>query len=194
MIDRDKFMSAAEVVLVMNELRRKAKRTKSTRRNLIIFELATCCGLRVSELIGLRLRDIRLGVNPSIRVPAAVSKGSKARTVPLIWDTDTLSDLTAWIAIRRADGASDDDYLLLARTGKPLDRFNARKLFQRACRITGRSITIHAGRHTFASHALRVRNLADVRDALGHANISTTNIYTHLAEQDNRPGRLYRTE
>lgn len=190
-IDRDRTMTAAEVVLTISELRRKAKRTKTTRRNLILFELATCCGLRVSELIRLQLGDIRLGVSPSIRVPATIGKGSKARTVPLLWDVDTLADITAWLAIRRAEGAVDTDLVLVSRSGRQLDRFGARAIFQRACRVTGRKITIHAGRHTYVSHALLFRPLVAVRDACGHSSIATTNIYAHLAAQDDKPGSLF---
>lgn len=191
-IDRNRTMTAAEVVLTLSELKRKAKRSKTTHRNLILFRLATCCGLRVSELIRLRLGDIRLGVSPSIRVPADIAKGGKARTVPLLWDIDTLADVTAWLALRRAGGATDADLVLLARTGKPLDRFGARSIFQRACRVTGRKITIHAGRHAWVSHAVCHRRLVAVRDAAGHSSISVTNTYMHLTEEDERPGSLYK--
>ncbi len=190
-IDRDRTMTAAEVLLTLRELQRKAKRTKTTHRNLILFRLATCCGLRVSELTRLRLGDIRLGVSPSIRVPATIAKGGKARTVPLLWDVETLTDITAWLAIRRAEGAGDSDFVLLTRTGKPLDRFGARAVYQRACRITGRKITIHAGRHTYVSHALQYRKPVAVRDACGHSSIATTNIYAHLLAEDDRPGSLF---
>lgn len=190
-IDRDKVLSASEVRQVLTELKRKARRTKLTHRNLILFELATCCGLRVSELIRLRISDVRLGVSPSIRVPAAIAKGGRARTVPLLWDVDTLADLTAWLAIRRADGAVADDLVLLTRTGRQLDRFGARSIYQRACRITGRKVTIHAGRHTYVTHALQTRPAISVQFACGHSNLSTTSNYAHPLEQDEQPGSLF---
>ena len=59
-VDRERILSRAEVQTVLAELKRKAKRSPLTRRNLIIFRLATCCGLRVSELTRLTLGNVRL--------------------------------------------------------------------------------------------------------------------------------------
>ena len=59
-VDRERILTRAEVQIVLAELHRKAKRSTLTRRNLIIFRLATCCGLRVSELTRLTLGNVRL--------------------------------------------------------------------------------------------------------------------------------------
>lgn len=191
MLDLGSVMSPAEVRIIVQELRRKAKRSKLTRRTLIIFDLATFAGLRVSEICGLRLCDIRLGVSPSILIPAAIAKGSKARTVPLTWDDRALADVVAWLAIRRADGAGDVDRVVTTRAGSPMGRHNARACFVNACRIVGRRITIHAGRHTFASLALKAkRPLVAVQFAMGHANLATTSIYVHLIEPEEALGSL----
>ena len=60
-IDATKVLGKAEIAAVFADLKRKAKRSVNTRQNLIIFRLATCCGLRVSEICGLRCGDVRLG-------------------------------------------------------------------------------------------------------------------------------------
>ena len=192
MLDLGKVLSVAEVVQVVAELRRKSKRSKLTRRNLALFDLAVFAGLRVSEICGLRLCDVHLGVSPSIRIPASIAKGSKARTVPLTWDGAALADITAWIAIRRADGAAEGDCVVCTRHGRPLDRHGARWIFVRACRnIIGRDVTIHGGRHTFASLALRAkRPLLAVQSAMGHASLMTTSIYAHLIEPEDCAGSL----
>ena len=83
------------------------------------------------------------------------------------------------------------------RAPKPLSRHTLRKRFRTACKILGserlESLTIHHGRHSFISHALAGgRSLAEVRDAAGHANITVTNIYLHVAVDDDEDvGNLF---
>ena len=192
MLDLGKVLSVAEVVQIVTELRRKSRRSKLTRRNLALFDLAVFAGLRVSEICGLRLCDVHLGVSPSIRIPASIAKGSRARTVPLTWDGAALADLTAWLALRRADGACDGDWVVCTRHGRQLDRHAARMIFVRATRnIIGRQVTIHGGRHTFASLALRAkRPLVAVQAAMGHASLVTTSVYAHLIEPEDCAGSL----
>ncbi|QDV73067.1 tyrosine-type recombinase/integrase [Botrimarina mediterranea] len=184
-VDRERILTAAEVRLVLDELTRKARRSALTRRQLILFRLATCCGLRASELTGLTLDNVRLGARPSIRVPKSIGKGGKARTVPLHWDAATLADLKDWKAQRIAQGATGSDLFVCTSTGKPIARKDARLAFQSACKPLGRHVTIHDGRHSFVSHALHAgRSIVEVRDAVGHSNIATTSLYAHLVSDD----------
>ena len=161
---------------------------------MTIFRLATCCGLRVSEIIGLRVGDVRLRLDrPYIYVRKETAKRNKARRVPLWWDQGTLDDLTAWREERDSSRAPRSSAPFVCSQaggsfGRPLDRFNARARFKSACRVLGpervAELTIHHGRHSFVSHSVRHRSLAEVRDAAGHANIATTSIYTHVATDD----------
>lgn len=189
-VDRSRILTAIEIQLVLSELKRKARRSLNTAQNLILFRLACCCGLRVSELTSLRLCDVRLGTRPTLKV---IGKGGKIRVVPLHWDAGTLEDLRAWKNRRDSEGARGCDLFLITRTGSRIDRLNARKRFQACCRCLGeRPVTIHDGRHTFISHALHAgRSIAEVRDAAGHSNIATTSIYTHLLEDDGEVGNLF---
>ncbi|MFC1793791.1 tyrosine-type recombinase/integrase [Planctomycetota bacterium] len=130
-----------------------------------------------------------------------ITKGKKTRQVPLWWDSGTLKDIIAWKAERMQQGANQDDYIVCALSkhafGKNLSKFNLRHRFQVACRILGqdrlfigqdqtktgrkynKQLTIHHGRHSFCSHALAGgRTLAEVRDAAGHSDISTTSTTT----------------
>ena len=81
---------------------------------------------------------------------------------------------------------------------KPLSRHTLRRRFRTACKVLGRErlemLTIHHGRHTFISHALAWdrRTLAEVRDAAGHANVSITSAYLHVAVEDDEVGELFR--
>src|SRR5262245_38837670 len=124
-VDRQRILTRAEVRTVLAELHRKAKRSPLTRRNLIIFRLATCCGLRASELVGLVLANVVLGTRPMIRIPKSIGKGGKARTVPLNWDAGTLADITEWKAYRESQGATARDLLVCTTKGTAIDRIAA---------------------------------------------------------------------
>ncbi len=190
-------LNRREVETGWAELTRKAARSVNTRQSRAIFALATFCGLRVSEICGLRLRDVKLAIaRPVLEVPATVAKGGHPREIPL-WKLPTaLACLSAWKAERQAQGAGLTDPLVCAQSrsalGRPLDRRNARARFISACRILGRErqamLTIHSGRHTCASHLLSAGwPLPAVRDMLGHANLSTTSLYSHVVVDDAVP-------
>jgi integrase len=113
--------------------------------------------------------------------------------VPLWWDAGTLADLREWKAKRLAEGSQPTDpFVTSLRPGRdvsPLSRHTLRKRFRTACISLGlarlETLTIHHGRHTFISHALAGnRNLAEVRDAAGHANVSITSAYLHVVVDD----------
>jgi site-specific recombinase XerC len=83
-----------------------------------------------------------------------------------------------------------------AEYGKCLDPRNLRNRFISSCRILGKErqkhLTIHHGRHSFISHSLAGgRSLAEVRDAVGHSNLSTTSVYAHIVNEDEGNGNLF---
>lgn len=200
-VDQTKILTREEIALVLDDLRRRARRSVNSRLNLVVFRLSTCCGLRASEIAGLSLSHVRVGIErPHLHVPKEAAKGGVARRVPLWWDRSTLDDLTAWKDIRTAQGAKAGDFFVAAQSkaaqGNPLDRRNVRDRFLTACRVLGKErlkgLTVHHGRHSFISHALAGgRSLAEVRDAAGHRNIATTSIYTHVATDDSSVGDLF---
>lgn len=188
-------LSTGEIKDVLIELKRKGRRSINSRTNLIVFRLATCCGLRVSEISGIRMRDIKLNEKkPHIRLPKSLTKRKKERRVPLWWDAGTLAAIESWKAERKTQEAKAEDFFVCSQHidtfGKQLDRFNLRNRFRVSCKVLGKErierLTIHDGRHSFISHALaKGRTLAEVRDAAGHANIATTSGYLHIAVDDN---------
>jgi integrase len=199
-VDQAKILTRRELAAVLADLKRKAPRSPSTRLNLVVFRLACCCGLRASEIAGLRTDDVVVaGDRPHLRIGRHVAKGGRRRTVPLWWDEGTLADLAAWRAERAAQGGNA--LFVASRQSaareKPLSRHTLRKRFLTACRILSperqRTLTIHHGRHTFISHALAGgRSLAEVREAAGHASLLATSAYLHVAvEEGDGPGRLF---
>jgi integrase len=104
--DPTKILTRRELAAVLAELRRKAPRSPSTRLNLVIFRLATCCGLRAGEIAMLHVADVRAELpRPHLRIRVGASKGGRSRTVPLWWDGGTLADIAEWRSNRIRSGA-----------------------------------------------------------------------------------------
>jgi integrase/recombinase XerD len=200
-IDRSKILQPSEMARVLADLHRKARRSVNTRLNRVVFRLATCCGLRASEIAGLTLADVRTdSTRPSIRIRKEVGKGRKARKVPLTWDAGTLADLADWKRFRREQGATDSDPFVCSQhrgsLGTSLERRGLRRRFKAACKALGAErqaeLTIHDGRHSFVSHALHGgRSVVEVQQAAGHSNLATTSIYAHLIDDDGAVGNLF---
>lgn len=179
------------------------KRSINQQQNLVIFRLATCCGLRVSEICGLTIRNVKLQAGrPHLFIPKEIAKGKKSRRVPLWWDAGTLEDISKWREERREMDAHVDDPFVVClnqgeKYGEEMTRQACRERFKTAVRTAlgkdrADGATIHHGRHSFVSHALAGgRNLAEVRDAAGHANISITSAYTHVVGDDDEVGDLF---
>jgi hypothetical protein len=204
-IDQTKILTPDEYVTCLKHIKAKAcyDCPLRWRLNLAIFRFVTGVGLRVGELVGANLGDLHLKSNwPWMLVRKEVAKGGRERRAWLWWDADCLKDIQSWIRFRRDVPTSDDNSPLIcsvfpATRGVRLDRFNVRKRFLECCASLGeerlRTLTIHHGRHTFATMSLRAgRSLADVRDQLGHSNIATTSCYLHVLQDPNpQYARLY---
>ncbi len=151
-------------------------------RDRAMFEVLYATGLRVSELVGLRLSDI----NRDIGCLSTLGKGSKQRLVPL--GEVAMCALEEYLADGRAQlkPATDCQYLFLNRRGSSLSRQGFWKILKGAALKSGIGCAIypHMLRHSFATHLLE--NGADLRAVqvmLGHADIATTQIYTHVIRE-----------
>jgi integrase/recombinase XerD len=172
-----KFLSFDEVVRLLSapdpnrprELRDKA-----------MLSLMYSAGLRVSELCSLRLGD----VDPRRLVLSVLGKGSKRRLVPI--GEIAMADLEAYLRVRKAGAKPVESCLFVSSWGGPLTRQAFWKLVLRYARRAGitRAISPHKLRHSFATHLLEGgADLRSVQAMLGHANIVTTEIYTHVAPE-----------
>jgi integrase/recombinase XerD len=157
-------------------------------RDAAMLEVLYATGLRVSELCGLRLHDLRLDAG----YLRCVGKGSKERVVPM--GAEANATLRAYLASGREALLSGrrSDTVFVGRAGAPLTRQGFWKLLKAHGRRAGirASLSPHVVRHSFATHLLE--NGADLRAVqmlLGHADISTTQIYTHVNRE--RLRRLY---
>jgi integrase/recombinase XerD len=147
-------------------------------RDKAILELLYGCGLRVSELLNLRKEDIFLKED-FIRVKG---KGSKERIIPL--GSKAKKALVQYIGTERcALDKQNSASLFLTRRGNKLSRMGLWKIFKYYLLRSGitKSCTPHTLRHSFATHLLeRGATLRTVQLLLGHSDISTTQIYTHI--------------
>jgi integrase/recombinase XerC len=146
-------------------------------RDLAIMELFYSSGLRLAELVGLQLGDLDLK-DRTVRV---LGKGSKTRIVPV--GRQALAALQAWLAERAAIARPDERAVFVGRNGR---RLGARAVQLRVAEFAKRrgidvKVHPHLFRHSFATHLLESsQDLRGVQELLGHANISTTQVYTHL--------------
>ena len=143
-------------------------------RDRALFELLYSSGLRVSELCGVRWRDLDAG-DGLLRV---TGKGAKTRIVPV-----GAKALEALAALRAQDSCEDADPLVRGRGGKPLTPNGVRARLRKRAQEQGvwKRVYPHLMRHSCASHLLESSgDLRAVQELLGHADIGTTQIYTHL--------------
>ena len=146
-------------------------------RDHALLELVYSSGLRLGETLGLEVHDIDLD-GRTVRV---TGKGSRTRVVPV--GTQAAEAVARWLERRPRWAAPDERRLFVSRRGGPLSPGTVRAgLRARALArgIEGR-VYPHALRHSFASHVLQSSgDLRAVQELLGHASISTTQVYTHL--------------
>jgi len=186
MIDSTKVLTIDEVRRVLADL--KGRSCAWASRAEIVFRLAVCCGLRVTEISELLIGDVYVNAATShIKVRSKLKKGA-VRNVPLHYDRATYEALVGWILGRQVAGAKLSDPLLVTARSKPIHRCGLRRMFRAACDGLGaerlRSLTIHHGRHTCASWLLHVGAPPQaVQAMLGHASLATTTIYAHLMDQ-----------
>ncbi len=149
-------------------------------RDRCLFELIYSCGLRVSEVIRLKLVDVFL----EDRVVKVTGKREKERLIPLV-DATKLCLENYMLHVRPKFLRISSDMLFLGRRGYGLSRKGVWKRFHQLCEKAGVKAHVHTLRHSYATHL--VQNGADLRAVqalLGHSSIITTEIYTHTAKKN----------
>ena len=146
-------------------------------RDKAILELMYSSGLRLSELINLNITDIDLS-DATVNV---LGKGNKERVIPI--GRYAIKALKKWLQSKNSIKHSDSDALFISKHGSRLSARSVQSRLDYWAKQQGISTKIypHMLRHSFATHLLESsQDLRGVQELLGHANISTTQIYTHL--------------
>ena len=149
-------------------------------RDAFILELLYVSGIRVSELVNIKLNDIE----ESQRRIKILGKGNKERYV--LYGSRCSELLKKYISVRSNFLKYPNDYLILSKTGRKINTREIRNIINRIKTKAGISISIspHTFRHTFATHMLNEgADIRAVQELLGHENLSTTTIYTHLTNE-----------
>ena len=146
-------------------------------RDRAIMELLYSSGLRLAELLSVRLPDLDMAEG----LVTVTGKGRKTRIVPV--GRHALKALTAWLKARSLLAKPEDATVFVGGKGGPLSPRTLQARLKRWGRAQGvqQGVHPHLFRHSFASHLLESSgDLRAVQELLGHANISTTQVYTHL--------------
>ena len=152
-------------------------------RDRALLELMYACGLRASEAVGLDVSDVDVGTG----VLRAHGKGSKERLVPI--GRQAVAAVKTYLQRGRprlVEAGNEESRLFVNRRGTGLTRQGLYKIVQRHARTAGLEgkMSPHTLRHTFATHLLAGGcDLRSLQEMLGHADITTTQIYTHLSAE-----------
>ena len=154
--------------------------TSKGQRNLAMMEILYGAGLRVSELVFLKMVDVNLD-SGLVRV---MGKGAKERIVPI--GSKAKEAARFWLDQGRPMELKQlsSDFLFIARAGKPMTRQAFWKIIKKYALVAGiaRPVSPHTLRHSFATHLIEGgADLRSVQTMLGHSDISTTQIYTHIS-------------
>jgi len=170
-------LSETEVVRLLSSVAGTSPRDV---RDRCMLELFYACGLRVSEVATLRVSDVRFDEG----VVRCVGKGNKERVVPLG------GEARRWVECYAAQarpaflkGCTDEPALFLTRRGGPFTRQGIFDMLVKRARAAGiaEDLSPHVLRHCFATHLLsHGANIRAIQEMLGHADIATTQIYTHV--------------
>jgi integrase/recombinase XerC len=149
-------------------------------RDLALVEVLYGSGIRVSELCGLNLSD----VDRSRNTLNVIGKGNKQRVVPL--GLPAMRTIESYLSNARGEFVNQQsaDALFLGSRGKRIDQRTVREVVYEAMKAVGASMGPHGLRHSAATHLLEGgADLRTVQEILGHASLSTTQIYTHVSPE-----------
>ncbi|MCK5654443.1 MAG: tyrosine recombinase XerD, partial [Dehalococcoidia bacterium] len=173
-------LSAGEVEALLAEPAKNS--TPEAKRDVAMIELLYAGGMRVSELVSLNTGDVNLEAG----FVRCLGKGSKERIIPIHQQAVKAVDEYMVAARPRLLRDEEEEALFLNRRGERLTRQGFWLILKAHAKAAGikREVTPHTLRHSFATHILSGgADLRAVQELLGHANISSTQIYTHLTSE-----------
>lgn len=183
LIDAPKLWKKIPDTLSLNEveslLNQPNLKNKQGLRDKAILETLYATGMRVSEAANLKLEDVNL----EIGFLKCVGKGNKERIIPL--GQKAIASISKYLEKSRPAllGKKQSENIFISRLGEKISRQSLWKIIKKYAKEAGikKPIKPHILRHSFATHMLeRGADLRSVQEMLGHANISTTQIYTHI--------------
>ncbi len=168
-----KYLTLEQSIKLLNSVDGKFKE-----RDYCMLTLFLNCGLRLSELIGINISHIK-----DDNTLIVLGKGNKERTIYL--NNACLSAINAYLAVRPVDGVIDRDALFISKQKKRISKQSVQKMVEgylKKCGFDGMGLSTHKLRHTAATLMYQHGNVdpLQLKEILGHENLSTTEIYTHI--------------
>jgi integrase/recombinase XerD len=186
-LEGPKLMRKLPDVLTVEEINRLLAALDLSRpdhvRNKAMIETLYSCGLRVSELVNLRISCLY----PDAEIIRVTGKGNKERLVPI--GSEALESIDIYLQHIRPTllkASKNDDFVFLNRLGTPLSRVMMYNIIKDLTKTAGihKKVSPHVFRHSFATHLIEGgADLRAVQMMLGHSSITTTEIYTHLNQE-----------
>lgn len=158
---------------------------KNKERDFCILTVFLNCGIRLAELVGINISDISFD-NKTLKV---TGKGNKERIVYL--NDSTLKSINDYLAVRPRDGVKDRDALFLSNRNTRISRESVQKMTEKyleKCGLGNMGFSVHKLRHTAATLMYQYgdTDVLQIKSLLGHENLATTEIYTHLSDSQVR--------
>jgi len=174
------FLSEIEMLDIFNSMK---KETPLEIRDCLIIEFLYATGIRISELLMIKVNDIDKN-DKTIKI---LGKGSKER---IVYYGDYAKDiLDTYLKVRKEINENDSVYLFINKKGNPLNPVDIKNIINETLTNAqvNHKISAHTFRHTFATHLLNNgADIKSVQELLGHENLSTTQIYTHVTSERSR--------
>ena len=154
---------------------------KFKERDYCILTLFLNCGLRLSELVGINISHLK-----DDNTLVVLGKGNKERTIYL--NNACINAISAYMAVRPVDGVIDRDALFISNQKKRISKQSVQKMVEanlKKCGFDGMGLSTHKLRHTAATLMYQHGNVdpLQLKEILGHENLSTTEIYTHIRDE-----------
>ena len=199
-IDESKYLKENEVkrlLVIVGNRKKKAEKKgqKIAVRNYYLIKVGLSTGLRVQEMADLKCSDFHLGD----RMSYVLVRNGKCGKSRVVWFNGNLKqdikDYLQWKEKNEGDISPEVPFFLSSNTKSHISTRTLQRAFKRTIEEAGINLeySIHATRHTYATHLLKVSNIVFVKDQLGHSSIKTTEVYTHVTDEDKQKAleRLY---
>lgn len=188
-----KYLSVQEIFLLMETIKKSASGSNKeiiSKRLCAILDILYSSGMRVSELINMKLCEVSHLVNSNGKEGYIIIKGKSGRERQIFFNEQALQSLKDYLSVRDNLLPNDkkSDWLFPGdKPNKPITRQRVGQLIKelaRKCDIDENKISPHVIRHSLATHLLNSgANIVLIQKILGHTNLSTTQIYTHIANE-----------
>ncbi|OEY86901.1 recombinase XerD [Wolbachia pipientis] len=185
-----KYLSVNEIISIVDMARKLSDKEASNKRLCLILDILYSSGIRISELINIKLHEVLKLINYDDKECYIIIKGKGGIERQILFNKQAVDSLKSYLSVRNSfiTSSKNSEWLFPGdKPNKPITRQRVGQLLKnlaRQCNIDDKRISPHVFRHSFATHLLDSgANIVLIQKVLGHTNLSTTQIYTHVANE-----------